>query len=81
MQSTHRAHFLDELVNVIPKQRAHFGKRLVGIDGNSSTGDRVTLRFKDGHSTTADAVVGADGIRKQNSYLSYQSRILPASIF
>lgn len=64
MLSVHRAHFLDELVNLIPKQRAHFGKRLVEIEDKCTTGGRVTLRFKDGSSTAADAVVGADGIRE-----------------
>jgi len=37
----------------------HLGKKLVGLD---QTRARVTLRFEDGTSATADAVVGADGV-------------------
>ncbi|KAI9817900.1 MAG: hypothetical protein M1827_001019 [Pycnora praestabilis] len=59
MQSVHRAHFLDELVKGIPAQRAHFNKRLVAIEDE---GDTITLRFKNGTTATADAVIGADGI-------------------
>lgn len=62
MQSVHRAHFLDELVNLVPKQRAHFHKRLTTIEDNSAEGGRVVLHFQDGTCTTTDAVVGADGI-------------------
>ena len=62
LQSVHRARFLDALVNLIPKQRAHFGKRLTDIEDKTAEGGRVVLRFKDGTSATTDAVIGADGI-------------------
>ncbi|KAL8832923.1 MAG: hypothetical protein Q9170_004651 [Blastenia crenularia] len=59
MQSVHRAHFLDELVKAVPAQRAHFNKRLEKLEESSGG---VTLHFKDGQSSTADAVIGADGV-------------------
>lgn len=62
LQSVHRARFLDALVNLIPQQRAHFGKRLINIEDKSAEGGRVVLRFKDGTSATTDAVIGADGV-------------------
>ena len=60
MKSVHRAHFLDELVKSVPPQRAHFNKRLQGIEDKN--GDPVTLHFSDGTTATADVVIGADGI-------------------
>ena len=61
MQSVHRAHFLNELVKLVPTQRAHFGKRLEKIE---EKGDNhgVTLHFQDSTTASADAVVGADGV-------------------
>ena len=60
MQSVHRAYFLDELVNAVPAQRAHFNKRLETIV--DKPGEEVVLHFKDGTLATTDAVIGADGI-------------------
>ena len=60
MQSVHRAHFLDALVKGVPAERAHFNKRLQSIEDKEGSG--VVLHFKDGTTTIADAVVGADGI-------------------
>ncbi|KAK4692408.1 salicylate hydroxylase, partial [Lecanoromycetidae sp. Uapishka_2] len=60
MQSVHRAHFLDELVKLVPAQRAHFNKRLISI--TDEPGKEVVMRFKDGTTAIADAVIGADGI-------------------
>lgn len=60
MQSVHRAHFLDELVKLVPAQRAHFNKRVQSLE--DEPGKEVVLRFNDGATATADAVIGADGI-------------------
>ena len=60
MQSLHRAHFLDELVKLVPAQRAHFNKRVETIEDEPEK--EVVLRFKDGTTASADAVIGADGI-------------------
>ena len=61
MQSTHRARFLDKLVEGIPKERAHLKKRIDEIEDKDSGG--VILHFKDGTTAVADAVIGAEGIR------------------
>ncbi|KAL4815780.1 hypothetical protein BDW67DRAFT_185499 [Aspergillus spinulosporus] len=57
----HRAHFLDELVQLVEPHRAHFGRRLVRIEENGDDAP-VTLHFRNGTTATADLVVGADGI-------------------
>ena len=60
MQSVHRAHFLDELVKSVPAKRAHFNKRLESIE--DIRGKPVVLRFKDGTTASADAIIGCDGL-------------------
>ena len=60
MQSVHRAHFLDELVKLVPAQRAHFNKRLETIEDVPEK--EVILHFRDGTTASTDAVIGADGI-------------------
>ncbi|KAL6714545.1 hypothetical protein ACLMJK_007970 [Lecanora helva] len=58
--SAHRAAFLDILVDLVPKDKVTFSKRLVAVhEANSG----VTLTFADGTSTTASAVIGSDGVR------------------
>lgn len=65
--SVHRAHFLDEMVKFLPKDIAAFRKRVERVeevDGNdASNPGPVILHFADGTTATADAVVGADGIK------------------
>jgi 2-polyprenyl-6-methoxyphenol hydroxylase-like FAD-dependent oxidoreductase len=46
-------------VSLVPQDLIHLGKRLAGLD---ERGGLVTLRFEDGTSAAADAVIGADGI-------------------
>lgn len=58
--SLHRAKFLDELVKLVPKDIAHFDKRLVRLEELKS--GRVRLHFQDDTVAEADAVVGAEGI-------------------
>lgn len=57
----YRARFLDELVALIPKGTAKFGKRLTGIE--TLEDGRLRLEFTDRDTVVADAVVGCDGIR------------------
>lgn len=57
--SIHRGKFLEALVNVLPKEKAHLGKRLESIEQSE---DGVKLHFDDGTTTQADCVVGADGV-------------------
>lgn len=60
--SIHRAHFLDELVKLVPPEVPEFGKRLTQI---SESGDKMLLTFADGTSAEADAVIGCDGIKSR----------------
>jgi salicylate hydroxylase/6-hydroxynicotinate 3-monooxygenase len=55
----HRADLHDALASVVPNEIIHLNKKLVGLDQN---GGPVTLRFADGSTATADAVIGADGV-------------------
>lgn len=57
-----RADFLEALVNLVPKEIAHFGKRLVSLQ---ETDAGVHLNFEDGTAVVADVVVGCDGIRSK----------------
>ncbi|KAH8602261.1 hypothetical protein B0O99DRAFT_657989 [Bisporella sp. PMI_857] len=61
--SVHRAHFLDELVKLIPPGVAHFGKKLVDYD--TSNPDSVTLTFADGTKASHSALIGCDGIKSR----------------
>lgn len=58
----HRAHFLDEIVRLVPAHTTSFGKALVRLE-EEGDGEGVTLHFADGSVATASAVVGCDGIR------------------
>ena len=55
----HRGDLHQALLDVLPNDIVHAGKKLVGLDQN---GSGVTLRFEDGTAVQADAVIGADGV-------------------
>src|ERR1041385_2472534 len=55
----HRADLHDALASAVPAVIVHLGKKLVGLDQKAG---QVTLRFEDGTTAAADAVVGADGV-------------------
>ncbi|KAF8146458.1 hypothetical protein K438DRAFT_1628078 [Mycena galopus ATCC 62051] len=59
----HRADFLDELVKLFPADKAHFGKRLHEVTEGAN--GKLVLKFADGTSAEADAVVGCDGIHSR----------------
>lgn len=62
----HRAHFLDELVKLVPEGVSVFGKRVVEVDQSKVVGGgKVVMRFEDGSTAEADAVVGCDGIKSR----------------
>lgn len=69
--SVHRAPFLDQLVALLPeyvrKECVTFGAKLSSVepDLNVSGSTGVKLIFEDGRVSTADAVIGCDGIRSQ----------------
>ncbi|KAF2131731.1 salicylate 1-hydroxylase-like protein [Dothidotthia symphoricarpi CBS 119687] len=61
----HRAHFLDELVKLIPSNIARFGKRLIDVtEATDGSGDTV-LHFSDGTTAQHSAVLGCDGIKSR----------------
>jgi salicylate hydroxylase len=57
---THRADLHQGLLELLPAGVIRLGMRCVGVEQRA---DGVRLRFADGTSTVADAVIGADGIR------------------
>lgn len=58
----HRAHFLDECVKLLPTDIIHFGKSLdTVVEGEKG----LVLKFRDGSTATADAVIGCDGIKSR----------------
>ena len=58
--SVHRAHFLDEMVKLLPDGIANFNKRLVDF---AQDDNGVVLKFQDGMEASHDALIGTDGIR------------------
>jgi len=89
-QSTvHRAKFLKALVELVPSGWTHFDKRLVNIEDGTSQGGSLILKFRDGTTAEADAIIGADGIHshtrdhvlddepeKEKYQLSYSGAVL-----
>ncbi|CAI7620736.1 unnamed protein product [Penicillium discolor] len=57
-----RADFLNALVELVPADIVHFGKRLSTLVENENG---VVLGFEDGEVVNADVVVGCDGIRSR----------------
>jgi 6-hydroxynicotinate 3-monooxygenase len=55
----HRGDLHEALVSTVPRDLVAFNKTLVGIE---RAGGAFTLRFADGGSAMADAVIGADGV-------------------
>lgn len=60
--AVHRAHFLDELIQLLPEGVAKFGKRAVGYEQDA---EGVTVKFEDGTDAKHDAVIGCDGIKSK----------------
>ncbi|KAF2818404.1 salicylate 1-hydroxylase-like protein [Ophiobolus disseminans] len=61
----HRAHFLDELVKLVPDGVAQFRKKLVDVvEAEDGSGDAV-LQFADGSRAQHSAVLGCDGIKSR----------------
>ena len=64
----HRGDLAALLAAALPRERAHAGHRLVGIE---EKGDRVIARFENGASAEADVLVGADGIHSRVRDLTF----------
>jgi salicylate hydroxylase len=60
--SVHRAHFLDDMVRLVPDGIAQFGKRVEEVERR---GEKMVLTFQDGSTADADAVVGCDGVKSR----------------
>ncbi|KAG6292586.1 hypothetical protein E4U09_003374 [Claviceps aff. purpurea] len=59
----HRAHFLDELIKLVPPQAAHFGKKLDKYAEDKH--GRLHLSFTDGSEHQADVLLACDGIKSK----------------
>ncbi|OJK02263.1 hypothetical protein ASPACDRAFT_1854241 [Aspergillus aculeatus ATCC 16872] len=60
----HRAHFLDELIKLVPQEICRFKRRLEDIHERLRDG-KLILKFADGSEEEADVVIGCDGIKSQ----------------
>ncbi|KAI1213205.1 FAD/NAD(P)-binding domain-containing protein [Annulohypoxylon truncatum] len=63
-EGTRRDQFLEALVKVIPQDIVELKKRLDTIEEKGPDG-RVQLKFTDGTTAVADAVIGCDGIKSR----------------
>jgi hypothetical protein len=59
----HRARFLDNLVKLLPREVARFGKRLSTVTALADGKQEMT--FEDGSRAQADAIIGCDGIKSR----------------
>jgi salicylate hydroxylase len=76
----HRADLHAGLLGIVPPSRVHLDKQCVGL---TSSAAGVTVSFADGTSTSADVVLGADGIRStvRGQLLSDRPRFSGHAIF
>lgn len=58
----HRAHFLEVLLERLPKKVPQLGKRLISYTESKAAGT-IELQFADGTSATCDVLIGSDGIK------------------
>ncbi|KAL4895143.1 FAD/NAD(P)-binding domain-containing protein [Aspergillus ambiguus] len=59
----HRAHFLDEMIRLLPPDLARFNKRCEAV--RQRPDGKLVLVFADGSEDLTDLVVGCDGIKSQ----------------
>ncbi|KAH2138764.1 hypothetical protein KXW66_008394 [Aspergillus fumigatus] len=59
----HRAHFLDELIKLVPRDISRFNKRLEHITERED--GKLVMKFADGSEEVTDVVIGCDGIKSQ----------------
>jgi len=64
--SVHRARYLDEIIALIPKEIAHFGKRLDSVTEHE---DHVLIKFQDGTTARYSAIIGCDGVKSKTRKL------------
>jgi salicylate hydroxylase len=74
MNGVHRAAFLDEMVKLVEGEGiAQFGKRLEEIEEGSN--GKLSMKFKDGTTAVADAVIGCDGIKSRVRHILVDRRV------
>jgi salicylate hydroxylase len=59
----HRAHFLDELIRLVPDGISRFNKRLDDVTERED--GKLVLKFADGSEDITDVVIGCDGIKSR----------------
>lgn len=66
-RTIHRAHFIQGLLeDIVPRERVHFGKRMIGIDateGTDATPPKVIATFADGTTGEFDLLFGSEGVK------------------
>ncbi|KAH8745543.1 hypothetical protein F5883DRAFT_438798 [Diaporthe sp. PMI_573] len=60
----HRAQLLNEMVKLVPSDKLKLGKRVDTITRRDD-GEKMVIRFSDGTTVEADAVIGCDGIKSR----------------
>jgi salicylate hydroxylase len=60
-----RSQLLDDLAKALPEGVIEFGKQLDSYIEPDDDGSKVIMRFSDGSTAEADAIVGCDGIRSR----------------
>jgi salicylate hydroxylase len=63
----HRGHLHQALLENVPRDIIHLGKKLVSATADPR--NRVKLEFRDGTTATADILIGADGLRSVSALL------------
>lgn len=63
--TVHRAHYLDEMVKLVPESVSQFGKRLVDTSTAEDGSGDIVLHFADGTTAQHNAVIGCDGIKSR----------------
>jgi salicylate hydroxylase len=63
----HRGHLHQALLENVPRDIIHLGKKLVSATADPQNG--VKLEFRNGTTATADILIGADGLRSVSALL------------
>ncbi|KAI8308536.1 FAD-dependent monooxygenase azaH [Colletotrichum sp. SAR11_240] len=65
IRGCHRAHFLDGMIQHLPKDVAKFNKQLDRVEEPYGPSGKLRMVFQDGSAAEADAIVGCDGIKSR----------------
>jgi salicylate hydroxylase len=65
----HRAHFLEELVKLVPDEITQFKKKLLDVTEAEDGSGNAVLHFADGTTAQHTAVLGCDGIKSRTRSL------------